>query len=408
MNKKLKIAVVAVSLAVIAFAITGGLTVHATNNDDGAYRQLGVYSEVLQRIRSEYVEEPNYDAVKNGALKGLLESLDANSSYLSPAEYKEYKEHRQDYKAGIGATVSKRFGFAAVVATIPGGPADKAGLSTGDILESIEGKNTRDISLAEIRYLLEGQKGSQVTMSVIHPRKAEPQKLVFQRDEVAQPAAQEKIIESGIGYIRPGSFVKGKTQEIAAKIKQAQNSGAKKLILDLRNTAEGEMSEGIASANLFLDHGTITTLKGQHYKTENYVADPSKAVTKLPMVVLVNRGTAGPAEVLAAAVFENQRADLVGDKTFGVGSVTNLIEVQDGSAVILSVAKYFSPTGKAIQDLAVTPNIQVADAATANDEASSDDGEDDNGQAEPQKKEEKPKVDELLNRAIAVLKAKNS
>src|SRR3954469_21963912 len=135
MTKRLKTGVVSASLAAVLFVVLGGLNVRASSGSDGAYRQLGVYSEVLQRIRSEYVEEPNYDAVKNGALKGLLESLDANSSYLSPAEYKEYKEHRQDYKAGIGATVSKRFGFAAVVATIPGGPADKAGLSTGDILE---------------------------------------------------------------------------------------------------------------------------------------------------------------------------------------------------------------------------------------------------------------------------------
>ena len=156
MSTKLKITVITCSVAILLFTIAGGYAnVHA-NSNDGAYRQLSVYSEVLSRIRLEYVEEPNIAGVTEGALHGLLESLDANSSYLSAEEYKRYKSMKIEGKADIGATVSKRFGYAAVVAVIPGGPAEKAGVDNYDIIESIEGKSTHDMSLAEIHGLLAG------------------------------------------------------------------------------------------------------------------------------------------------------------------------------------------------------------------------------------------------------------
>jgi carboxyl-terminal processing protease len=402
MTKKLKVAVVSVSIAAVVFVIMGGLGVRASSND-GAYRQLGVYSEVLQRIRSEYVEEPNFEAVKYGALHGLLESLDANSSYLSPSEYKRFKERKADSHADIGATISKRFGFAAVVSVIPGSPADKAGLTNGDIIEALEGRSTREISLAEIRNILSGQKGSNVSFSVVRPRKAEPQKMVLTRDEISIPGISEKIIENNIGYVRVTSLNRGKVQELASKIRAAQSGGAKKLILDLRNVAEGEPSEGIAAANLFLERGTIASLKGQKYAREEFIADPQKALTKLPVVVLVNRGTAGPAEIMAAAILENGRGDVLGDKTFGIGSVQKLIEINDGSAVILSIAKYYSPSGKAIQDGAVTPNILVADAEEP--VVTDEDGEAVPDQPEV-KKPQNEQTDIQLQRAIAVLKDK--
>ena len=335
MTKKLKAVIVSVSVMVALFILAGALGVKASDKD-GAYPQLSVYSEVLQRIRSEYVEEPNFQAVKHGALHGLLESLDANSSYLSPAEYKKYKEHKET-RAGIGATISKRFGWAAVVSVIPGSPADRAGLLTGDIIEALEGRSTREMSLAEIRNTLSGQKGSHVNFSVVRPRRAEPEKMVLQRDEVSFPPVTEKVMENNIGYVKVTSLTKGKAQEIAGKISAAQSSGARKLILDLRNVAEGDTAEGVATANLFLDRGTIAYLKGQKYPREDYTADAQKAITKLPVVVLVNRGTAGPAEIVAAALLENGRGDVLGEKTFGIGSVQKLIEINDGSAVILSV-----------------------------------------------------------------------
>jgi carboxyl-terminal processing protease len=406
MSTKLKITILASSLAILLFTVVGGFVNVRASSNEGAYRQLSVYSEVLSRIRLEYVEEPNIPGVTDGALHGLLESLDANSSYLSAVEYKRYKTMKTDGKAGIGATVSKRFGYAAVVAVIPGGPADKAGVENSDIIESIEGKTTHEMSLAEIHGRLSGEVGSTINVAVVRPRRAEPQKIVITRDVVAIPPVSEKMLADNVGYVQVDAFPEGKSQELAGKIRDLQKQGAKKLVLDLRNSAGGAESEGVAAANLFLDHGTITYLQGQKYPRQAFNADPAKDITKLPVAVLVNRGTAGPAEIVAAAILENARGDVVGDKTFGDGSVQKLIEMPDDSALILSVAKYYSPGGKAIQDAAVTPNVLIAD--TADDDGGLPD--EDQTVTPNEKKEVKPKnqEDEQLNKALEVLKNRES
>jgi len=406
MSMKTKAVILVSSVAILTFMVIGGLDGVRASSNDGAYRQLQVYSEVLSRVRSEYVEEPNIPAVTDGALHGLLESLDSNSSYLSPSEYKDYKAHKTEARGDIGAAISKRFGYAAVVSVIPGGPADKAGIQASDIFEAIEGKSSRDMSLAENRNVLSGPAGSNVTVAVVRARRAEPQKTVITRDLVSIPAVADKMVEDGIGYLQVDAFNKGKAQELSNKIKSLQKSGAKKLILDLRNCAEGEEEEGIATANLFLNHGTITYLQGQKYPREAFNAEASKAVTTLPVAVLVNKGTAGPAEVVAAAILENARGDVVGDKTFGDGSVQKTLELPDGSALILSVAKYYTPAGKAIQDAAVTPNILVADV---DDDANlPDDDQQQPTPAEENNKKQAPQQDEQLQKAIQVLKSRNS
>jgi carboxyl-terminal processing protease len=403
MSTKLKVTVIASSLAILLFTIVGEFVHVRANSNDGAYRQLSVYSEVLSRIRLEYVEEPNIAGVTDGALHGLLESLDANSSYLSPEEYKHYKTMKSGGKADIGAAVSKRFGYAAVVAIIPGGPAEKAGIENSDIIESIEGKSTHDMSLAEIHSMLSGEVGSTLNVAVVRPRHAEPQKIVITRDVVVIPPVSEKMLADNVGYIQVDAFPEGKSQEIADKIRDLQRQGAKKLVLDLRNSASGLESEGVATANLFLDHGTITYLQGQRYPREAFNADPAKDITKVPVAVLVNRGTAGPAEIVASAILENARGDVVGDKTFGDGSKTKLFEMPDNSALILSVAKYYTPGGKAIQDTAVTPNVLVADS-TADDDGGLPD--EDQPATPDEKKDAKPKnqTDDQLNKALEVLK----
>jgi carboxyl-terminal processing protease len=408
MSTKLKVTILASSLAILLFTFVGGFVSVRASSNDGAYRQLSVYSEVLSRIRSEYVEEPNISGVTEGALHGLLESLDANSSYLSAAEYKHYKSIKTEGKADIGAAVSKRFGYADVVAVIPGGPADKAGIENSDILESIEGKSTHDMSLAEIHSVLLGEAGTTVTVAVVRPRRAEPQKIVITRDMVTIPPVEDKMLADNVGYIKVDAFPTGKSQEIAGKIRDLQKQGAKKLVLDLRNSASGEESEGIATANLFLDHGTITYLQGQKYPRQAFNAEPAKDITKLPVAVLVNRGTAGPAEIVAAAILENARGDVVGDKTFGDGSIQKTIEMRDSGALILSIAKYYSPSGKAIQDAAVTPNVLVADNQAQDDAGLPD--EDQQQTAAPNEKNTKPKnvQDDQLNKALEVLKNRES
>ena len=402
MSKKIQVLLLTSSMLIIAFVLIGSLGVHASGSSssgDVTLKHIGVYSEVLYRVRAEYVEEPNMSVVTNGALHGLLESLDADSSYLTPAEYKVFKQKKGDGKANIGATVSKRFGYAAVISVIPGGPADKAGLNAGDIVETVEGLNTHDLSLAAIKNRLVGEPGSRLELTVIRTRKIEPQKITVVRDVVTLPAVQEQMI-GDVGVVKAVVLTKGKAAEVAEKIKSLQKKGAKKLVLDLRYDSEGDEEEGVAIANLFLGKGTIGTLQGQKFEKVTYSADPQKKITDLPLVVLVNRGTAGAAEMAASAILDNSRGDVVGDKTFGEGSIQKLIEVPDGSALILSIAKYYTANGKVIQDTGITPNVVVA----GNDDpvALSDD-DDNNTPDEPQKPQ---KEDEQLRRAIEVLKTK--
>jgi carboxyl-terminal processing protease len=399
MSKSVKTSLLLLSFFILAFAVAGAVGVKAGNGNDGAYRQMSVYSEVLSRIRSDYVEDPNISQVSNGALHGLLEALDPNSSYMNPEEYKSYKQLGKS-TAGIGAAVSKRFGYGDVISVVPGGPGDKAGLLAGDIVEAVNDKSTREMSLAELSGLLGGPVGSIVNLSVVRPTKAQPQKISITREAVKFPAVSSKMLESQIGYIRAEGFPKGRAQEIASRVRELQKNGAQKLILDLRNSGDGEISEGVSAANLFLNHGQIAYVEGQKYPRQNFTADPSKAITTLPLVVIVNHSTAGAAEIVAAAVLDNARGDVLGDKTFGAGSIQKTIDLQDGGALILSIAKYYTPAGKAIQDAAITPNVMVAEKA--DDFIAPEDSDivpDESEKPEPKKVQ----PDEQLRRAIEQL-----
>jgi carboxyl-terminal processing protease len=357
---------------------------------------MGVYNEVLSKIRSDYVEEPNIPEVSSGALHGLLEALDADSSYLSPEEYKQFKQLGAP-PAGIGATVSKRFGYGDVIAVVPGGPADKAGLIAGDIIEALDEKSTREMSAAALNGMLGGQVGSVVNLSVVRVGKALPQKVSITRDVVHNASATSKMLEGQIGYIRAEGFPKGRAQQIASLARDLQKNGATKLILDLRNSGDGDLAEGVATANLFLNHGQIAYVEGQKYPRQSYAADPAKAAISLPLVVIVGHSTAGAAEVVAGAVLDNARGDVLGDKTFGSGSIQKTIDLRDGGALILSVAKYYTPSGKAIQDVAITPNVLVAEKAEDFIAPEDSDLEPDESE-KPEPKTAQP--DEQLRRAI--------
>lgn len=381
----------------------------ATNDDDGAYRQINVYSEVLRHIQTDYVEEPNIGRVTNGALRGLLESLDAESSYLTPAEYKLYKTEKPG-RAQVGINVSKRFQYATVVSVVPGSPADKAGLADGDIVEAIGSQDTRELSLAIIQMLLDGQPGSELTLSVVRPRKAEPDKIVLTRALVAEPAVGETMYEnSSILYLKPAILDHEHVQQVEAKLKSMNKNGNRKVLLDLRDVSAGDMPEAIRLANFFLKTGTIATLEGQKFPKQTFTADPAKAIVPAaPVVVLVNRGTAGPAELAAAALLDDKRADLVGEKSFGEGAQQKTFELPDGAALILSIAKYQSPSGKKLQDDGVTPGVLVASAAQ--DEATPDDENQPaaNAGAATPAPAAKPSVtvDEQLTKALDLLKSK--
>jgi carboxyl-terminal processing protease len=408
MPKISKILLLAVSVVLVVVVFLGVNTPGASaasEPQDGAYRQINVYSEVLRHIQTDYVEQPNIQLVTNGALRGLLESLDADSSYLTPEDYKAYKADKGG-KAQVGINVSKRYGYASVVSVVPGSPADKAGISDGDIIEAIGPADTRDISLAMIQLLLEGTPGSELTISVVRPRKSAPDKIVLMRVVPVLAPVEEAMYENAsILYLKPGVLDHDHVQQIEAKLKSMQKAGNKKILLDLRDVAAGDMAEATRLANFFLKDGTIATLEGQKVEKQTFTADASKSVnTTAPLVVLVNRGTAGPAELAAAALGDNKRADLVGEKTFGEGAQQKTFELPDGAALILSVAKYESPSGKKLQDDGVTPSVIVAsnyDQAVVEDEESAPSSENQAAPAKPS-----VTVDEQLTKALALLKNK--
>lgn len=408
MPKISKILLLAVSVVLVLTVFLGinssGVSA-ATDDQDGAYRQINVYSEVLRHIQTDYVEEPNIPQVTNGALRGLLESLDADSSYLTPEDYKAYRADKGG-KAQVGINVSKRWGYATVVSVVPGSPADKANLNDGDIIEAIANHDTRDISLAMIRMMLEGAPGSELTISVVRPRKAVPDKITMTRQVVALPPTGETMYEnSSILYLKPGILDHEHVQQIEGKLKGMQKAGNKKILLDLRDVAAGDIPEAMRLANFLLKSGTIATLEGQKVEKQTFTAEPSKAINATsPVVVLVNRGTAGPAEVVAAALLDNHRADLVGEKTFGEGSQQKTFELPDGAALILSVAKYESPSGKKLEDEGVTPGVQVA--SNFDDNGPLDDEGDTTAQTQPETKKPSVSVDEQLNKALDLLKSK--
>jgi carboxyl-terminal processing protease len=397
MSRTFKRAVFGVSILLVALVFLGGLgpsRVRADSEPDGAYPEMEVYSEVLKKVQTDYVSDPNMTKVTVGALHGLLESLDPDSSYLTPEEYNAYKQHSNEGVAQVGLNISKRYGYATVVSVEPGSPAEKEQIEDGDIVEAIEGHSTREMSLVMIRLLLEGKPGTNVSFSLVRPRKAEPDKITLTRTvSPAPPLGQTEYESNSILYLKPVVLNKERVNEIASRLKAMQKNGNKKVLLDLRDVAEGDEEQGVRLANFFLESGTIATLSGQKYTYEAFNADSSKFITSAPLVVLVNHGTSGPGEIVAAAVLDNKRADVVGDRTFGEGSVQKTMELPDGAALILSVAKYASPLGKKIQDEAVTPNIVVA----ANPE-----NDDQNGAVKV------PKPDDQLTKALDVLKQKSA
>jgi carboxyl-terminal processing protease len=399
MNSRFKYTFASLSLVLVAMLLMGAVLGQSASPEE-PYRHLAVFTEVLSRIKSDYVEEPDLKSVTLGAMNGLLESIDPFASYLNAEQFKEYSEKNGKQKGDAGLVLSKRFGYIGIVGVVPNSPAAKAGLSTGDVIETIQKVATRDMPLAYADLLLQGAPGSTVEMTVLRVRKPEPEPITLTRAVSALPALRSQLMEGQIGYIRPQTLEAGKAKQVAAAAASLQKQGAKKLILDLRSTALGSNDEGIQLANVFLPKGLVTYLQGQKMPRKDFEAAGQPAVPDVPLVVITNRGTANAAEIAAAALLDNKRAEVVGERTYGDAAVRRTIKMEDGGALILSVAKYYSPGGKSIQDNGVTPSIPIAetDALTTPDEV------DESAPDTPQAPAAAPTgEDKLLKRAIEVL-----
>src|SRR5258706_3360322 len=238
MNRRFQFAVVASSTCVVVLLLFGAVHGRSASTSD-PYGHLGVYSEVLSRIKLDYVEEPDMKAVTLGAINGLLESLDPFASYLNAAQYKQYQDAQQAKRPDVGVTLSKRYGYLTVVSAVPGSSAAKAGLGTGDVIETIANVSTRDMPLAFAEILLQGETGSSVEISVLRARKSEPQKTTLTRQAANYPAVSARMAENEVGVITTTTLAPGRAAEIAAKISELEKQGATKLILDLRHFATG-------------------------------------------------------------------------------------------------------------------------------------------------------------------------
>jgi carboxyl-terminal processing protease len=367
----------------------GWIGVHAGDEQDAAYKQMSVYAQVLSKIQNYYVTPPDIPAVTTGALRGLLDSLDPDSSYLTPAEYKLYKDRPATDNAQVGLTISKRFGYATVVNVLPGSPADQNHLRDGDVIDLIDGQSTHDLPLAIVRFMLTGKPGTTVTISVVRPFKPDPDSITLTRGVLATPPLGEQFYEnSTILYLKPGVLTAARVDDIASRIKAAGKGH--KILLDLRDTTGDDPRQGLRLANFFIKQGKLASLEGQKYPLQSFSADPSLVLTDAPVAVLVNRGTYGAPELAAAAIEDLKRGDVVGEHTFGEGTVQKTIDLPDGAGLMLTVAKYEDPDGKKIEDVAVTPNVVVASPQ-------------DDGEPLPPSNGDAP-----LNQALSLLKAKSS
>jgi len=390
-----------VTLSAIVFLYVGLGYVLGKTSDDKSYRSLGVFGEVLQHIQEDYVDEPNMAVVTAGAMHGLLESLDPLSGYLSPREYADYRDRMKSTVHGeVGATVSKRYGYIVVVSVVPDGPAEKASLRSGEILESIGGFNTRDMSVGQANALLQGAPGTPVKLAVIRRGKTEPVEFSVNRAVIGPQHVVADRVGDDVAYIRMPAIEALDVSELHDKLAQFDKQGVHKLLLDLRDCTRGDASEAISAAQFFLTSGKIASLEGQTVSHKDFDAEPDKAVWRFTVDVLISPSTSGAAEVLAGAIKGNKRGDLVGERTFGSASEQKIIPMDDGGALILTVAIYSTPDGKSIVEDGVSPTVEVHQKAA-------------DPSAEPSDKEEEaplgpgqlPKADDpVYNKALELLK----
>ena len=371
MTNRVRATLISVSLLLMSYVAVGGLLGKSETASEKTYRDLGVYSEVLNRIKQEYVTEPDLKKVTDGAIRGLLESLDPYSTYLTPDQYQQYLQHPEPGPADVGIFVSKRMGYATVVAVLPGSPAEKADVKPGDLIDEVDGVPSRQFSVVQLERMMSGQPGSTVKLTLVREPRVEPQPVTITRVVLNYPPVITKTLEDGAGYMRVATFNPGKARELATNIKEFESQGAHKLVLDLRDCAGGDVQEAVDTASLFMSKGLVTYLVGQRFPRKNVEVHATGSICKLPLVVLINQSTAGAAELVASAMLGNKRAEVVGMRSFGVGVYQEPIPVGDGAALLLSVAKYYGSDGKAINENGVTPSV-VQPAGSESESADED------------------------------------
>lgn len=406
MSIRSKLTLITLSAFIALYSVVGGMLSRSNNPlvrafaDPGPYAQLRIFEDVVRHIVNEYVEKPDLEKVRIGALRGLTDGLDPFSAYLLPPQVKEYQSGKLNVDV-TGMVIGQYSGFAYVIAVVPGSPAEKAGVRVGDVIEYIDGHATRDLDLYDVRSLLSGTPGSSVELALIN-RKTDKIKLV--RGNVPTTTPEVKSLEQQVGYIKVPILSKGQSEAVAAAIKDAVKKGAKSIVLDLRGSAGGDLKEGVAVADFFLKSGKIATTVGRKDQVlATYEAKADNDLTDLPVAVIIDRTSAGASEIVAAAIMENQRGEVVGERTlFGMGVEQQLFPMDDGSALLLTTARHASPTGKIFMADGVVPNVEVKRADLA--DLGGDDSQRAGGEGQPPVLvAPKPSEDLMLKKAIEVL-----
>jgi carboxyl-terminal processing protease len=357
MSHRSRLVIALVSTCLVGYIAVGSLLGKALG--DTSYGQLAIFNEVVSLVLAQYVEPVNLDRAMAGARLGMADALDGDSSYLDAEQYKLLQQPAAETDADVGLVLTRRFAFLMVVAPRPGSPAAKAGLRPGDLVKAIDERHTRPMPALVAERLMRGAPGSSVKLSVLRAG-AEPFDVTVVRERLRPAVAEGRMLDAATGYVRIGEFTATSAEDVRGQVESLQRSGATRLLLDLRDAAWGAPADGVAVAELFLQGGPVAKLVGRRTDEKLLQADAARSAWAGPLAVLVTNGTAGPGEVVAAALLDAGRAKLVGEHTFGRAAVSKTVPLPEGG-LVLTVAKYMSPKGTSIHGQGIAPSVPVAE-----------------------------------------------
>lgn len=345
----------------IAFILGGVLVSNASPRGD-IYEYLTNFREVLHLVNSSYVDEVDSDELMEGAFKGMMEALDSSSVYLDADQHARYKKGMSLGAGSLGLTVSKRFTYAVIMAVTPGSPAAEGGLRAGDLIRSIDGRVVRELNRLEVDEALHGAVDSEVLLSVIYQQTAERDEVSLVRRDVTSSPPELLALRDGIAYLKLHDLIKGageRTAQLLTEAAAGPGGSPSALILDLRNNPGTLLDEAVKVSDLFLSSGTIVSVQGQDGDGDRREAQAETTRFQGRLAILVDRSTASGAEVVAAALQQNDRGTVVGEQSFGRGSVQQLVPLSNGGALLLPVARFYSPDGTAISEEGILPDEEL-------------------------------------------------
>ena len=357
MTSRTRLIVLLISAPIIAFAVIGGFLGSAMAREE-TVTSLRVFQDVIRLVTSNYVEPVNSDRIMTGAMRGLAESLDPDSVYLNQAQAKALQSGEKLPAGDVGIALTRQY-YLRVIAARDGSPAARAGLRPGDFVRMIDEQPTRELSVFEGVRLLRGAPGSKVKLTIIRNNAADPRVIELTREVLPAVEVSGRMQSAAVGYLRVPGFGPKSADQIRAKATDLHRQGAARLIIDVRDCATGDLDEGIAAARLFVKTGTLAVRETRNQPRETIAAADGDGAIALPVVVLVNAGTAGAAELFAAALEGNKRAELVGERTIGRVTVQKLVSLPDGSAMLLSNSWFLTPAGEQIAEKGLAPNVEV-------------------------------------------------